>query len=195
MDQPKHACGLMGRWSAARKNSVQSGRACAAALQQQGLRVAPIDVGGDIANVLRSLKPDTALNLVHGPGLDGSLRGLSQLIGIPYSHCSALAAALVLQGNYPKAIRHAAGVPVGCSPAAGTGRAAVGGGRELTWAMMGEGALALPELSLTDGPEPDAERAPPGRLGISFRQRFHQMFTNWSENWRWRRIVHSRAEG
>ncbi|MGB6758263.1 MAG: D-alanine--D-alanine ligase, partial [Xanthobacteraceae bacterium] len=72
----KRVAVLMGGWSAEREVSLRSGKACAAALTRQGYRVAPIDVGRDIAAVLTAAKPDAALNVLHGrPGEDGTLQG------------------------------------------------------------------------------------------------------------------------
>ena len=69
----KHVAVLMGGWSAEREISLRSGRACADALARSGYRVTRIDVGRDIAGVLAAVKPDVALNLLHGrPGEDGT---------------------------------------------------------------------------------------------------------------------------
>ena len=65
----------MGGWSAEREVSLRSGRACADALLRVGYQVTPIDVGRDIAAVLDTVKPDVALNVLHGrPGEDGTLQ-------------------------------------------------------------------------------------------------------------------------
>ena len=73
----KHVAVLMGGWSAEREVSLRSGKACADALARLGYRVTPIDVGRDIATVLAAVKPDVALNVLHGrPGEDGTLQGL-----------------------------------------------------------------------------------------------------------------------
>ncbi len=109
----KHVAVLMGGWSAEREVSVRSGRACADALETQGYRVTKIDVGRDIANVLQALKPDVALNLLHGrPGEDGTLQGILEIIGIPYSHSGVLASALAMEKDLAKTLLKAAGVPV-----------------------------------------------------------------------------------
>jgi D-alanine-D-alanine ligase len=109
----KHVAVLMGGWSAEREVSVRSGRACADALESQGYRVTKIDVGRDIANVLQALKPDVALNLLHGrPGEDGTLQGILEIIGIPYSHSGVLASALAMEKDLAKTLLKAAGVPV-----------------------------------------------------------------------------------
>jgi D-alanine-D-alanine ligase len=109
----KHVAVLMGGWSAEREVSVSSGRACADALETQGYRVTRIDVGRDIASVLQALKPDVALNVLHGrPGEDGTLQGILEIIGIPYSHSGVLASALAMEKELAKTVLKAAGVPV-----------------------------------------------------------------------------------
>ena len=95
MPSAKHVAVLMGGWSAEREVSLRSGRACAEALEKQGYRVTKIDVGRDIASVLQTLRPDAALNVLHGrPGEDGTLQGILEIAGIPYSHSGVLASAV-----------------------------------------------------------------------------------------------------
>ena len=89
-DEPmttKHVAVLMGGWSAEREVSLRSGAACAGALERRGYRVTRVDVGRDIATVLANLKPDVALNVLHGrPGEDGTMQGILEILQIPYSH-------------------------------------------------------------------------------------------------------------
>ena len=109
----KHVAVLMGGWSAEREVSLRSGKACADALGRRGYRVTPIDVGRDIAATLTAVKPDVALNVLHGrPGEDGTLQGLLEILGIPYSHSGVMASAVAMQKDYAKAMFRAAGVPV-----------------------------------------------------------------------------------
>jgi D-alanine-D-alanine ligase len=109
----KHVAVLMGGWSAEREISLRSGKACADALVRLGYRVTRIDVGRDIAAVLNTVKPDVALNVLHGrPGEDGTLQGLLEIVGVPYSHSGVLASALAMQKDMAKAVLSAAGVPV-----------------------------------------------------------------------------------
>src|SRR5512133_2955700 len=113
----KHVAILMGGWSAEREISLRSGKACADALARLGYRVTRIDVGRDIATVLQTLKPDVALNMLHGrPGEDGTIQGILETIGVPYSHSGVLASALAMQKHLAKLVLRAAGVPVaeGC---------------------------------------------------------------------------------
>src|ERR1700742_2896877 len=109
----KHVTVLMGGWSAEREVSLRSGKACADALTRRGYRVTPIDVDRDIAAVLAATRPDAALNVLHGrPGEDGTLQGLLEILGIPYSHSGVLSSALAMQKDLAKAVLKAAGVPV-----------------------------------------------------------------------------------
>jgi D-alanine-D-alanine ligase len=109
----KHVAVLMGCWSAEREVSLRSGRACADALMRQGYRVTRIDVGRDIAAVLKTVKPDVALNVLHGrPGEDGTLQGLLEILAIPYTHSGVMASAVAMQKDTAKVLLHAAGVPV-----------------------------------------------------------------------------------
>jgi D-alanine-D-alanine ligase len=109
----KHVAVLMGGWSAERDVSLRSGEACAAACERTGYRVTRIDVGRDIATVLTDTKPDIALNVLHGrPGEDGTLQGMLEVLGIPYTHSGVLASALAMQKDFARALFRAADVPV-----------------------------------------------------------------------------------
>jgi len=109
----KHVAVLMGGWSAEREISLRSGKACADALTRLGYRVTRIDVGRDIAAVLKTVKPDVALNVLHGrPGEDGTLQGLLEILAIPYTHSGVMASAVAMQKDIAKVVLQAAGVPV-----------------------------------------------------------------------------------
>ena len=109
----KHVAVLMGGWSAEREISLRSGKACADAAERCGYRVSRLDVNREVAASLRALKPDLALNVLHGrPGEDGTLQGLLEILGIPYSHSGVLASALAMQKDIAKTVLKAAGVPV-----------------------------------------------------------------------------------
>jgi len=109
----KHVAVLMGGWSAEREVSLRSGKACADAAERVGYRVSRIDVAPDIASVLQALKPDAVLNMLHGkPGEDGTVQGILEILGIPYSHSGVLASALAIQKDVANAVLRSAGVPV-----------------------------------------------------------------------------------
>jgi D-alanine-D-alanine ligase len=109
----KHVAVLMGGWSSEREVSLRSGKACGDALERSGYRVTRVDVGRDIATVLRTLKPDVALNMLHGrPGEDGTIQGILEIAGLPYTHSGVLASALAMNKDLAKVVLAAAEVPV-----------------------------------------------------------------------------------
>jgi len=109
----KHVAVLMGGWSSEREVSLRSGEACAKALEGEGYRVTRVDVTRDVARVLSELKPDVALNALHGPfGEDGTIQGILEVLNIPYTHSGVLASALAMNKEMAKIVLRAAGVPV-----------------------------------------------------------------------------------
>ncbi|PNG27571.1 D-alanine--D-alanine ligase [Methylocella silvestris] len=109
----KHVAVLMGGLSAEREVSLRSGAACAKALEAEGFKVTPLDVDRDIAQTLAALRPDVALNALHGRyGEDGVIQGVLEMLAIPYTHSGVLASALAMQKDRAKDVLRAAGVPV-----------------------------------------------------------------------------------
>lgn len=109
----KHVAVLMGGWAAERPVSLKSGAACAQALRGQGYHVTEVDVGRDLADVLMRLRPDVCFNALHGPfGEDGTVQGMLEILGIPYTHSGVLASALAMRKDRAKTVMAAAGVPV-----------------------------------------------------------------------------------
>ncbi|MGO9392205.1 D-alanine--D-alanine ligase [Rhodoblastus sp.] len=109
----KHVAVLMGGLSSERSVSLRSGEACAKALEGEGFTVTRVDVGRDVAEVLARLKPDVALNALHGPGgEDGIIQGVLEILKIPYTHSGVLASAVAAHKDKAKILFAAAGVPV-----------------------------------------------------------------------------------
>jgi D-alanine-D-alanine ligase len=109
----KHVAVLMGGVSNERPVSLSSGGQCAAALRRAGYTVTDVDVGYDIAERLREIKPDVAFNALHGPyGEDGTIQGLLEFLKIPYTHSGVLASALAMNKHQAKILFKAAGIPV-----------------------------------------------------------------------------------
>ncbi|MGX1785683.1 D-alanine--D-alanine ligase [Bosea sp. NPDC055332] len=109
----KHVAVLMGGWSVEREVSLRSGAACARALEGVGYRVTHVEVGRDVAEVLAKLKPDVAFNALHGRfGEDGTIQGVLEILGIPYTHSGVLASSLAIRKDKAKMVVAAAGVPV-----------------------------------------------------------------------------------
>lgn len=114
MDTPRSSVQvavLKGGWSPERDVSLVSGRACAEALKRAGYRVLEIDVGRDIATVLGEIRPDVAFNALHGPyGEDGTVQGVLEILGIPYTHSGVLASALAMDKARAKILFREAGL-------------------------------------------------------------------------------------
>ncbi len=109
----KHVAVLMGGWSAEREVSLRSGKACADALEGEGYRVTRVDVQRNVAQVLAELKPAVAFNVLHGvPGEDGTIQGVLEVLGIPYTHSGVLSSALSMDKAQARIIMANAGVPV-----------------------------------------------------------------------------------
>ncbi len=108
-----HVAVLMGGLSPEREVSLNSGAGCAEALEGQVGRVSRVDAGRDLAQVLAELKPDVALNALHGVwGEDGCVQGILETLQIPYTHSGVLASALAMDKDKSKAVLRAAGVTV-----------------------------------------------------------------------------------
>jgi D-alanine-D-alanine ligase len=109
----KHVAVLMGGISNERPVSLSSGKGCAQALRNGGYEVTELDVGYDVAERLRELKPDVAFNALHGPyGEDGTIQGVLEFLKVPYTHSGVLASALAMNKHQSKIIFKALGIPV-----------------------------------------------------------------------------------
>jgi D-alanine-D-alanine ligase len=90
-----HIAVLMGGWSAEREVSLTSGAGVAEALESRGHRVTRIDMDRNVAQAIAAAAPDIVFNALHGtPGEDGSVQGMLDLMGVPYTH-SGLATSVV----------------------------------------------------------------------------------------------------
>jgi D-alanine-D-alanine ligase len=94
-DNSIHVAVLMGGWSNERPVSLMTGKGIAEALATKGYRVTSIDMDRDVALRLSEAKPDVVFNALHGsPGEDGTVQGMLDLMGIPYTH-SGLATSVI----------------------------------------------------------------------------------------------------
>lgn len=88
---------LFGGKSAERDVSLKSGNAVLSALQGAGVDAFGIDVGDDVLERLLNEKIDRAFIVLHGRGgEDGSMQGLLECAGIPYTGSGILASALAM---------------------------------------------------------------------------------------------------
>ena len=107
----RHVAVLMGGWSAEREVSLVSGQAAVEALRERGWRVSPIDVGRDLPARLAELRPDVVYNALHGRyGEDGTVQGVLEIMGIPYSHSGVLASSLAMNKAMAKRLFATAGL-------------------------------------------------------------------------------------
>ncbi|MEX4603025.1 D-alanine--D-alanine ligase B [Haemophilus influenzae] len=104
---------LLGGISAEREVSLNSGKAVLEALLNQGYDAHPIDPKEyNVAN----LKKDgfnRVFNILHGRGgEDGTMQGLLEQIGLPYTGCGVMASALTMDKMRTKMLWKAFGLPV-----------------------------------------------------------------------------------
>lgn len=103
---------LYGGKSAEREVSLKSGKAVIEALTNAGVDVVAIDVGDDLLTRLQSKKIDRAFIILHGRGgEDGSMQGLLECLGIPYTGSGILASALAMDKLRTKQVWQSLGIP------------------------------------------------------------------------------------
>lgn len=103
---------LYGGKSAEREVSLKSGRAVIEALSSAGVDVVAIDVGDDLLDRLQREKIDRAFIILHGRGgEDGSMQGLLECLGIPYTGSGILASALAMDKLRTKQVWQSLGIP------------------------------------------------------------------------------------
>ncbi len=119
MSRTPHVAVLLGGWSAEREVSLVSGAAVAKALEERGYRVTAVDVQRDLEGLMKALtpKPDVVFNALHGRGgEDGTIQGVLDFLGVPYTHSGVLASAIAMDKPTTKDVLRAHGVrsPDGC---------------------------------------------------------------------------------
>ncbi|OOF86660.1 D-alanine--D-alanine ligase [Rodentibacter ratti] len=104
---------LLGGTSAEREVSLDSGKAVLEALISQGYNAHAIDPKEyDVIN-LKKDGFDRVFNILHGRGgEDGTMQGLLEQIGLPYTGCGVMASALTMDKMRTKMLWKAFGLPV-----------------------------------------------------------------------------------
>lgn len=103
---------LFGGKSAERAVSLKSGAAVLEALQAAGVDAFGIDVGDNFLQRLTAEKVDRAFIVLHGRGgEDGSMQGLLECAGIPYTGSGILASALAMDKLRTKRVWLSLGLP------------------------------------------------------------------------------------
>lgn len=96
---------LMGGTSAEKEVSIKSGTAVFNALKNLKYSVVAVEVGHDICEILRREKIEIAFLTLHGGcGEDGSVQGLLEVMGIPYTGSGVLASAIAMDKEASKKI-------------------------------------------------------------------------------------------
>ena len=111
--KPLHIVVLMGGWSSERAVSLVSGAGVADALESLGHRVTRIDMGRDVALRIAEAAPDLVFNALHGtPGEDGTVQGMLDLMGIPYTHSGLTTSVIAIDKQLTKHELVPAGIPM-----------------------------------------------------------------------------------
>ncbi|MFZ5591446.1 MAG: D-alanine--D-alanine ligase [Bacillota bacterium] len=103
---------LMGGKSAEREVSLRTGQAVYNALLQKGYDAVQIDVDDHIVDSLRKERVGLAFIALHGPGgEDGTIQGLLEILGIPYTGPGVLPSAICMDKITTKKILVYEGLP------------------------------------------------------------------------------------
>jgi len=103
---------LKGGDSLERTVSLRSGARAQSALRQLGHEVVAIDAGPELVAQLLEAQPDAAFVALHGSdGEDGTVQGLLEAIGIPYTGSGPAACMRCTDKALAKYLMHEAGIP------------------------------------------------------------------------------------
>jgi D-alanine-D-alanine ligase len=110
---PWHVAVLMGGWSHEREVSLMSGAGVADALESRGHRVTRIDMDRDVAARIAGARPDCVFNALHGvPGEDGTVQGMLDLMGVPYTHSGMVTSVIAIDKELTKQRLVPHGIPM-----------------------------------------------------------------------------------
>lgn len=103
---------LMGGMSSERQISLKSGRAVLESLLRQGYNATGIDVNRNLMEILKKESIEIAFIALHGRwGEDGTVQGLLEIMGIPYTGSGVFGSACAMDKAAMKYILKGAGVP------------------------------------------------------------------------------------
>ena len=103
---------LMGGRSSERDISFKSGKAVIKGLKRRGYNVTAIDVDPDLAIKLKRKHIGAAFIALHGRwGEDGSVQGLLEIMGIPYTGSGVLGSAMAMDKVVMKMMFESMGIP------------------------------------------------------------------------------------
>ena len=88
---------LAGGWTSESKISRETAKFCVNAACESGWEANIVELTKNVPDELKKLKPNCVLNALHGQiGEDGSIQGLLNVMGIPYTHSGVLASAVAM---------------------------------------------------------------------------------------------------
>src|ERR1700761_3217413 len=103
---------VMGGPSAEREVSIASGQAVMRALATLGHDAQSLDFDGRFVDALREIRPDVVFNALHGTGgEDGTIQGVLEWLGIPYTGSDLTSCALAMDKHLTKKLLAAEGLP------------------------------------------------------------------------------------
>jgi D-alanine-D-alanine ligase len=103
----------MGGWANERPVSLMSGEGVAKALEERGHRVTRIDMDRKVAARIAEVAPDVVFNALHGvPGEDGTVQGMLDLMGVPYTHSGLATSVIAIDKQLTKQALVPNGVPM-----------------------------------------------------------------------------------
>lgn len=110
---PLHVAVLMGGWANEREVSLMSGNGVADALEERGHRVTRIDMDRQVAQRIAEANPDVVFNALHGvPGEDGTVQGMLDLMGVPYTHSGLATSVIAIDKELTKQALVPHGIPM-----------------------------------------------------------------------------------
>ena len=113
LDRKLHVAVLMGGWANERPVSLMSGEGVAKALEERGHRVTRIDMDRQVAARIAEAAPDVVFNALHGvPGEDGTVQGMMDLMGVPYTHSGLATSVIAIDKQLTKQALVPHGVPM-----------------------------------------------------------------------------------
>jgi D-alanine-D-alanine ligase len=108
-----HVAVLMGGWANEREVSLMSGNGVADALESLGHEVTRIDMDRDVAARIAEAAPDIVFNALHGvPGEDGTVQGMLDLMGVPYTHSGLATSVIAIDKELTKLLLVPRGIPM-----------------------------------------------------------------------------------
>ncbi|WP_291170074.1 D-alanine--D-alanine ligase [Erythrobacter sp.] len=113
LERKLHIAVLMGGWANERSVSMMSGEGVASALEERGHQVTRIDMDRQVAARIAEAAPDVVFNALHGvPGEDGTVQGMLDLMGVPYTHSGLATSVIAIDKQLTKQALVPHGIPM-----------------------------------------------------------------------------------